>query len=116
MVGGLNTVFGIALYTSFYLLLKDFYSPVLILLFTQFFAVLFSHFTQRKFVWHSSSNYTRELIKFSQAYTFLVVINIILLHLATEVWKFSALISQYLIGVSLIALNYIFQKQFIFKK
>ena len=114
MIGGVNTVFGFALFTVLYLTLEGYFSDLTIFVFSQMIAVMFSHFTQRKFVWVSEVSYRYELFKFATTYLFISVLNLGLLAIAINVMHLPVLQSQYLIGILLITISYWLQRKFVF--
>lgn len=116
LIGVLNTAFGFLLFTGLYFSLNKFLHYVWIYILTQVIAVSFSHLTQRNFVWHTSENYFKELARFAATYIVVSLVNIALLTLAVEVLDFSALISQYVIGLLLILSTFFSQKYWVFKK
>lgn len=115
IVGGVNTVFGFALFTGVFLLFENKFNYLTIFVFCQVVAVLFSHSMQRRFVWRTEVGYLVELFKFSASYFFISVINILLLAVAKERLNFPVLYSQYTIGFSLILAMYFIQKTWVFK-
>jgi len=116
LVGVVNTAFGISLFTAFYFLFLGKIHYILILAITQIFAVTFSHFTQRNFVWHSKKHYVKELAKFGTTYLVASFANILLLTVAVEYLEFPTLYSQYAIGFALIVTTYFSQKRWVFQK
>ena len=115
-IGGINTGFGFIVFTGMYLALQNLMNYILIFLISQFLAVLFSHFTQRRYVWRSKNVYRIELAKFATSYTFVSLINLALLALAVDVLHLPVLISQYLIGFALVLGNYFSQKHWVFRR
>ena len=115
IVGGVNTVFGFALFTGVFLLFEYKFNYLAIFVFCQVVAVLFSHSMQRRFVWRTDVAYHVELFKFSASYFFISVINLLLLAVAKERLNFPVLYSQYTIGFLLILAMYFIQKKWVFK-
>ncbi len=114
IVGGVNTAFGFALFTVLYLTLKGYFSYLIIFVFSQIIAVVFSHFTQRRFVWDSETSYRFELFKFAATYLFISTLNLVLLAAAINFMHFPVLQSQYLIGILLITISFFLQRRFVF--
>ena len=115
IVGGVNTVFGFALFTGVFLMFEYQFNYLAIFVFCQVVAVLFSHSMQRRFVWRTEVAYHVELFKFSASYFFISVINLLLLAVAKERLNFPVLYSQYTIGFFLILATYFVQKKWVFK-
>ena len=115
IVGGVNTVFGFALFTGVFLMFEYQFNYLAIFAFCQVVAVLFSHSMQRRFVWRTEVAYHVELFKFSASYFFISVINLLLLAVAKERLNFPVLYSQYTIGFFLILATYFVQKKWVFK-
>ena len=116
IVGGVNTVFGFSLFTGLYLLLQNIAHYIFIFALTQSIAISFSHYTQRRFVWHSSETYINELGKFATVYITASGANVVLLIIAVEFLELSTLLSQYVIGFILILSTYFSQKLWVFQK
>lgn len=115
-VGAMNTLFGFSLFTALFFSLSKFLHYIWIYILTQVIAVIFSHFTQRHYVWHSAEDYLLELSRFAATYVVVSIANIALLTTAVEVLDLSALTSQYVIGILLILSTFFFQKYWVFKK
>lgn len=115
LVGGLNTLFGFLLFTFLYFLLIDLFSKFFIVAISTLISIIFSHFTQRSIVWKSNKNYFKEFLTFSSWYLMILVINLILLYVFTDFYKFNTLLTQYVISGVLIGLMFFVQKLFIFK-
>lgn len=113
-VGIINTVFGFAIFTTLYLLLREFIDYIAIFVACQAVAVTFSHATQRRFVWKSSESYLWELLKFGSAYLGISIANLLLLYAAVDIYHCPVIISQYLIGASLVLVSYCVQSRFVF--
>ena len=115
-VGGINTAFGFVLFTGMFLVFQSHVNYILIFLFSQLLAVLFSHFTQRSYVWRSANTYGNELAKFATSYVVVSLINLFLLAVAVDGLSLSVLVSQYVIGLALVLGNYFSQKHWVFRK
>ena len=115
-IGAINTAFGFLLFTVLYFLLDRKIHYILIFSTTQVIAVVFSHFMQRNFVWHSEKSYIKELAKFGATYVVVSIANVLLLTVAVEYLEFSTLYSQYAIGFALIVTTYFSQKHWVFRK
>lgn len=115
-VGGINTAFGFVLFTGMYLVFQSRLNYILIFLISQLLAVLFSHFMQRKYVWHSVNSYRNELTKFATSYVVVSLANLALLAVAVDLMSLPVLISQYVIGLALVLGNYFSQKHWVFRK
>ncbi len=113
--GALNTAFGFLLFTGLYFLLVEKVHYIAIFIITQAIAVIFSHFTQRNFVWKSKKSYKKELAKFGTTYLLASIANVMLLVTAVEYLEFSALYSQYAIGFAIIMATYFSQKYWVFR-
>ena len=116
IIGGVNTFFGFAFFTGTYLLLHEKFSKFILVFFSNVVAIFFSHFTQRYFVWKSKKPYLKEITKFGSSYLLFMLLNLIFLYIATDIFDFEVLWSQYAISILIIALAYVVQKRFIFKE
>lgn len=115
-VGVVNTLAGFGIFTLFYFVLNEKLSYLMILIISQIFAVIFSHSTQRKFVWKSKQLFFPELAKFGSSYVLITFVNIVLLSLAVEWLDLPVLLSQYMIGAILVLSMYFIQKKWVFAK
>ena len=116
VVGAINTVFGFSLFTVVYLLFKDRISYIAIFIFCQTAGVIFSHSTQRNFVWYSETLYRKEVTKFAFTYLVISILNIVLLAVAVDTFKLDVLASQYAIALGLLCLTYLVQKRWVFRR
>jgi putative flippase GtrA len=116
LIGILNTVFGFAIFTLLYMILKEKMSYMAILLMAQIVAVMFSHSTQRVLVWKSGNEYFPELAKFASSYLVITAVNLLLLGIAVDFLDFPVLTSQYAIGALLVVAMFLIQKKWIFVK
>jgi putative flippase GtrA len=116
LIGILNTLFGFAIFTLLYMILREKITYMAILLMSQIVAVMFSHSTQRILVWKSGSEYFPELAKFASSYLLITVVNLFLLRIAVDFLDFPVLISQYTIGALLVVAMFLIQKKWIFVK
>ncbi len=125
IVGGLTTVLNWVVYVAFaYLFLLGVESDDWRLMISNSIAwvvsVLFAFVTNRVFVFHSDKTEKKDVLKeflaFVSARVLSYVIEQILFYLLISVIGVNDLVSKLLIGVVVIALNYIFSKLWIFKK
>lgn len=116
IIGAINTLFGFAFFTLTYFLVDGKAHYLVIFIFSQMVSIAFSHFTQRKFVWYSNSNYRLELTRFASAYLIATSFNIILLTASQEILRTPLVPSQFVIGIGIIFLMYFVQKHWTFSK
>lgn len=115
LVGGINTFFGFFLFTAMYLALDEISKFVIVIVSTVI-SVVFSHFTQRNFVWRSQKFYLTELLKYGFWNLLTLLANIFFLFVFTDLLGFNTLITQYVIASLLIIAMYFIQKFSIFKE
>lgn len=112
-VGLWNTIFGLIL---FLLLLEVFtslnYSILLIISFLISSAQ--SHFTQRRLVWRSNTNYLREFLRYFGWTSGIFLINLLLLPFLVEGLNWPIYPSQIFMVICLTILGFFFQKYHIF--
>ena len=116
LVGLVNTAAGFGIFTALYYLFIQQVPYLMILLMSQALAVIFSHMTQRKYVWKSKRSYLAELAKFGSSYLLITLVNFVALSIAVENLDLPVLISQYAIGAILILSMYLVQKKWVFNK
>ena len=85
VVGGYNTMFGVAVFVALDLLLAAYIGHYLVLTIATVIGVANSHATQRRFVWHSSDTYLHELGRFSVVYAGFFFVNLGLLYVAHSI-------------------------------
>ena len=115
IIGGWNTVFGVAFFTFLYLVFGDVLGYIAVLTIAQIVAVIQSHATQRIFVWKSHGHYFGELARFSAVYVGIYVANVLLLVLSADVLGLPVLPAQWVIGLSLVIPAYFVQRSWAFR-
>jgi|LakMenEpi03Aug12_release.lakeMendotaPanAssembly.Ray.scaffolds.fasta_scaffold830186_2 putative flippase GtrA len=114
LVGIWNSVFGLSIFFLLdYTLGQERHQ--LALFSSYVVAILQAHFTQRKLVWASKAEYLPELARFSSAYLFQYVMNVVLLFISVEQLKFSIAISQTIIVLFLTVTFYFVNQKTVFK-
>ena len=112
-VGIWNSFFGISIFILLSLLLKE-WNSILILGLSYFFSTLQAHFSQRKFVWKSESEYLSELFKFSSFCLLQFLLNSILLVVMNSVMETPREANQILIIFVLTVLFFFINKNGVF--
>ena len=80
-------------------------------------SVLFAYTTNRKFVFESKNkNIVKEIISFFSFRILSGIIDVAIMYIFVDIFKWDDLIVKILSNVVVIILNYIFSKLFIFKK
>ena len=115
IIGGWNTVFGVAFFTFLYLALRHVLGYIAVLTIAQVVAVIQSHLMQRLFVWRSHAPYLGELARFSVVFVGVYVANLLLLALSTDGLGLPVLPSQWVIGGVLIVPTYFVQRGWAFR-
>ena len=95
-VGIWNSIFGISVFILLSLFLKE-GNSISILGASYIFSTLQAHFSQRKFVWKSESEYLPELLKFSSVYLLQFFLNSVLLVIMNSFMETSREVNQILI-------------------
>jgi putative flippase GtrA len=116
VVGGWNTLFGVALFAVLYWLLQDVLGYGLILLICQVIAVVQAHWAQRRFVWRSESRFWPELLRFSMVYVLAYFVNLGLLVLCVEVMEWPVLPSQLGVTILMVVLTYSINRAWTFRE
>ena len=115
IVGGWNTIFGVAFFTVFYLVAGGNLGYAAVLAISQVVAVLQAHATQRFLVWKSRGAYFRELARFSVLYVITYFVNLALLALGVDYLGFRVLPTQWAIAVLLLPPTYAVQRVWAFR-
>jgi putative flippase GtrA len=95
-IGIWNSIFGISVFILLSLFLKE-GNSISILGASYIFSTLQAHFSQRKFVWKSESEYLPELLKFSSVYLLQFFLNSVLLVIMNSFMETSREVNQILI-------------------
>ena len=96
LIGIWNTFFGVSIFILLSLSLKE-ENSILILGISYALATLQAHFSQRRFVWKSKSEYFPELFKFSSFYLLQFSLNSVLLFLMNSTMETPREVNQILI-------------------
>ena len=115
VVGGWNTLFGLALFAVLLWLLEDRIGYAWILLICQVVAVIQAHWAQRRFVWRSASPFWPELVRFSMVYVVAYFVNLGLLALCVEVAGWPVLPSQVGVTMLMVVLTYSINRVWTFR-
>ncbi len=115
IIGGWNTVFGLATFTFIWWWLGEEVGYVATLLMAQVIAVVQSHATQRRFVWRSRGPYLAELSRFSVVYSLGLLLNLVLLAVAVDVFHLPVLASQVVITALVIVAQFAAQRLWAFR-
>jgi putative flippase GtrA len=82
VVGGYNTLFGVAAFVALDLTAAPHVGHYVVLTVAQVIAVVHAHATQRSWVWRSREPYLHELARFSSVYVAFFLANLVLLYVA----------------------------------
>jgi putative flippase GtrA len=113
--GGVNTLFGFGTFAILYLLLGEFFHYLVILIISNFIAVVFSFLTLKFLVFQTKRNFLQEFIKCYTTYLVILFLNSVLLYFAVDIAKQPIILSQLFITISLVIISYIAHKYFTFK-
>ena len=115
LIGGLNTMFGLAIYPFLLWILKSFkIHYLIILLFCQFISITFAYFMYKLFVFRTKGNYLREFLKFSSFYLSILLINLIALPILVEGFNIPIVLSQIIFTFVVIVLSYFWHSKISF--
>ena len=115
VVGGWNTLFGLALFAVLLWLLGGVVGYGVILLICQVIATIQAHWAQRRFVWRSESQFWPELLRFSLVYVVAYFVNLTLLTLCVEGLGWPVLQSQVAVTMLMVVLTYTINKVWTFR-
>jgi putative flippase GtrA len=80
-------------------------------------SVLFAYVTNRKYVFESKSdNFVREVYDFYKYRVFSLLIELLIMYVFVEILSIDDMLSNIIVNVIVVILNYIFSKLFVFKK
>ena len=115
VVGGWNTVFGLAVFAALWWLLESVIGYGVILLVCQVIATVQAHWAQRRFVWRSEAQFWPELMRFSMVYVAAYFANLGLLALCVEVIGWPVLQSQVAVTILMVVVTYSINKAWTFR-
>jgi len=114
-VGGLNTLFGLALYPLLYFFLQNYKIHYLIIfIYTQVISISFSYITNKFLVFRTQKNYFAEFLKFSAFYMIFFIINLIFLPTVVELFHINPVIGQTIFSFLIIISSYFWHSQITF--
>lgn len=113
--GGLNTAFGFAFFAFLYLLLEAHVHYLIVLILSNFVAVVFAFLSLKFLVFLTKGNYLKEFVRCYLSYLTILAANAVLLFICVDVLALSVIGSQLFVTVVLVALSYVLHKYFSFK-
>ena len=78
-------------------------------------AILFAFFTNRKYVFESSSSLKQEILKFFSSRSFAMVVETLIIYISVDLLKQNAFIFKLISNAIVIILNYILSYVWVFK-
>jgi putative flippase GtrA len=116
LVGGLNTLFGLAAYPIIYFLTRSSGLGYLwVLAISQSICVTFAFFTNKNLVFKTQGNYLKEYRKFISFHASIFAINLILLPVLVDRLGLSPVIAQTLFSILIIVSSYFWYSRVTFK-
>ena len=100
VVGGFNTLFGLALFVALDLVLAAHVGHYVVLAIAQTVAIVQAHASQRRWVWRSDQPYLHELARFSSVYIGFFFVNLAFFYVAHALLSVPAIPAQ--IGITLL--------------
>ena len=117
IVGGFNTILGLAAYPTLYFMFHNFnfnFHYMIILLFSQFFCVIFAFLMYKFAVFKTNGNYIFEFLKFSIFYLIYLIPNLFLLPLLVDWAHIHPIIAQTLISIGIIVCGFFWHSKITF--
>ena len=96
IIGGLNTLFGTAVYALLYYMFRGMWSVTYIYLFATAIAILEGFITHKYLVWKSSGPWQSEMKKFFSVNTLFVIINVVAIEIFVKGMGFNPILIQVL--------------------
>lgn len=78
-------------------------------------AILFAFFTNRKYVFESSSSLKQEILRFFSSRSFTMIVETLLIYISVDLLKQSAFVFKLISNAIVIILNYILSSVWVFK-
>ena len=115
-VGGLNTAFGIGIFPLLFFLLEPLkFHYLIVLVISWFFATSLSFMTNRHLVFRSLGNFFSEYLRFIPYHALILVFNLVFLPIAVRYFSINVIVLQIVYTCAVVALNYFWYKNIIFK-
>lgn len=115
IAGGLNTIFGLALFPMLFIWCEPLHLHYLVLLtVSQLVCVTFAFLTNRYFVFKSSGRLVKQYLTFCSFYYTYFLFNLLLLPLIVEGFSFSPIYTQLVISVFIVLFSYFFHNKVTF--
>ena len=102
VVGGFNTLFGFVVLAALDLVLAQYIGHYFVLAVATAIGIVFSHATQRHWVWLSGGPYMSELARFASVYAGFFVANLALLYVAHSVLDAPVIPAQIVITLAIV--------------
>jgi len=116
LAGCANTVFGFAIFTTFYFILNPYSIHYIVTLLTsQAVAITSAFFVYKKFVFQTKANLFQEYMRFVSVYLFGIFLNLILMVVLVDFAKVDIILSQGVATILIVILSYVTHKNFSFK-
>lgn len=116
IVGGINTLVGLSIYPTLYIVLKPIgFSYLEVLFLAQVICITFAFFNYKYFVYKTRGGIKKEYIKFFMFYGFFFILNLFFLPLMVEVININPIISQTFFSLFVTATSYFWHTLITFK-
>lgn len=115
LIGGANTVIGFFVFSALYMLFQEHIHYLLILILSNFIAVIFAFLMLKFLVFQTKKNYLKEFVRCYITYLGMLILNMILLYLCSDILIMPVIFSQFLITLLLVVISYLSHKHFSFK-
>jgi putative flippase GtrA len=116
MVGGWNTLFGYGVFALLYYYLEHKLHSTVILTISYFLSITNAFIGYKVFVFKSNGNILHEYFRFYVVYGGAFIVNLVLLPVFMEVFKYDAYVSQAIITMLTIVGSYMLHNRFTFKR
>jgi putative flippase GtrA len=113
-VGAYNTVFGFALFSLLYFLLKDQLHYLIILVLSTPIAIANSFLSLKLLVFRTQGNYLKEYLKCNISYSALLAMNAVILYILVDYAHLYIIASQLLCTIIMAITGYLVHKYFSF--
>ena len=116
LVGGWNTLFGYVVFLALYYLFADKIHYLIIFIVSNILSITNAYIGYKLFVFKTKGNYLQEYLRFYVVYGGAILLNLILLPITVEYFRFSPPIAQGGLMFLNVAFSFVGHKRFSFSK
>lgn len=116
VAGGINTVFGLAIYPALFLTVgRQGMHYMVVLVISQILSITFAYGTQKFLVFRTKGNYLSEIGRFSLFYLSYFAVNLLALPFLVEIVHIGPIVAQFIFSLAVIVSSYFWHSRITFR-